>query len=192
MGATFSLPEKDRYGFSRRWLTATMRVLCGGRIAEERKTGDVSSGAAMDIRMATTYARAMILEWGMSGRLGFVNYAGTDSREAFIPERDYSPETARVIDEEIKLVIDEAYADAERLISLHWDKVVAIAEALLKFETLSRDDVDRIMRGERLDKPTVAELLASEAAKPAKPAPPPPPAGKPSDDGLGGVLPTPA
>ena len=58
--------------------------------------------------------------------------------------------------------------------------------------TLSRDDVDRIMRGERLDKPTVAELLATEAAKPAKPAPPPPPAGKPSDDGLGGVLPTPA
>jgi cell division protease FtsH len=194
MGATFSLPEKDRYGFSRRWLNATMRVLCGGRIAEERKTGDVSSGAAMDIKMATTYARSMILEWGMSERLGFVNYAGTDSREAFIPERDYSPETARIIDEEIKRVIDEAYADAERLISLHWDKVVAIAEALLKFETLSRDEVDRIMRGERLDKPTVAELLASEAAKPMKPvAPPPPPTGsKASDEDLGGVLPTPA
>src|SRR5690606_598680 len=65
MGATFSLPEKDRYGYGRKYLEATMRTLCGGRIAEEKKTSDVSSGAAMDIKMATAYARHMILEWGM-------------------------------------------------------------------------------------------------------------------------------
>ena len=75
MGVTFSLPEKDRYGYARRYLHATMRVLCGGRVAEARKTGDVSSGASMDIKMVTTYARAMVLEWGMSERLGFVRYA---------------------------------------------------------------------------------------------------------------------
>ncbi|MDZ4755534.1 MAG: ATP-dependent zinc metalloprotease FtsH [Phycisphaerae bacterium] len=191
MGATFSLPEKDRYGFSLKYLSATMRVLCGGRIAEQRKTGDVSSGASMDIRMATSYARHMILDWGMSTRLGFVNYSGSDTREQFIPEKDYSPETARIIDEEIRRIIDEAYADADRILTENWDHVVAIAESLLKHETLQREDVDRIMRGERIDKPTVAELLAAEAAKPAKPTIAPPPRPEP-DGGLGGAMPSPA
>ena len=194
LGATFSLPEKDRYGYARRYLDATMRVLCGGRIAEERKTGDVSSGAGMDIRMATTYARHMVLEWGMSDRLGFVNYAGSDTREMFVPEKDYSPDTARIIDEEIRKFIDAAYDDAKRLIEEHWDKVVAIAEALLKFETLSRDDIDRVMRGEQLVKPTVAELLAAETAKPAAtPTTTPAPDADPdTDEDLGGMVPSPA
>jgi cell division protease FtsH len=193
LGATFSLPEKDRYGFSRKYLLATMRVLCGGRIAEGRKTGDVSSGASMDIRMATQYARAMVLEWGMSSRLGFVNYAGSDTREAYLPEKDYSPETARVIDEEIRGMIDEAYVDAERMVAEHWNKVVAIAEALLKHETLQKDDVDRLMRGERLERPTVAEMLTLEAARPARPAPPPPARDPGGELGPGtGPVPTPA
>jgi cell division protease FtsH len=191
-GVTFSLPEKDRYGFGLKYLAATMRVLCGGRIAEQRKTSDISSGAAADIQMVTQYARHMILEWGMSTRLGFVRYAGADTRETFIPERPYSEETARIIDEEIKRLTDEAYADAERLLAEHWENVVAIAQALLKYETLQGADVARIMRGERLDKPTVAELLQAEAAKPpaAKPKPPAKPA---TDDDLPGhVVPTPA
>ncbi len=170
MGATFSLPEKDRYGYSRKHLLATMRVLCGGRIAEERKTGDISSGASMDIRMATSYARTMVLQWGMSERLGFVNYAGADDRESFVPDKDYSPETARVIDEEVRKLIDVAYSDATTLIQEHWPKVVAIAEALLKVETLSKDDVDRLIRGETIERPTVSELLQRELPKAAPPA----------------------
>ena len=192
LGATFSLPEKDRYGYARRYLDATMRVLCGGRIAEERKTGDVSSGAGMDIRMATTYARHMVLEWGMSDRLGFVNYAGSDTREMFVPEKDYSPDTARIIDEEIRKFIDAAYDDAKRLIEEHWNKVVAIAEALLKFETLSRDDIDRVMRGEQLVKPTVADLLAAETAKPAATPTATPEPDTDTDEDLGGMVPSPA
>jgi cell division protease FtsH len=191
MGATFSLPEKDRYGYSRKYVLATMRVLCGGRIAEQRKTGDISSGASMDIRMATGFARAMILDWGMSDRLGFVNYSGTDTRESFIPEKDYSPDTAKVIDDEIRRIIDEAYTDAEQLIDAHWEKVVAIAEALLKYETLQRDDVDKLMRGERMERPTVADLLAAEAAaRPPKPVVPAPP--RPEPDLGGGAMPSPA
>ena len=193
MGATFSLPKKDRYGYGRKYLEATMRVLCGGRIAEQRKTGDTSSGAAMDIQMATQYARHMVLEWGMSERLGFVNYGGVDTRESYIPDKDYSPETARIIDEEIKRMIDEAYVDAETLLSDNWEKVQAIAEALLKYETLQGDDVNRIMKGERLDKPTVAELLSAESD--ASATPPPAPTSKPEDD-LGdapdGMMPSPA
>jgi cell division protease FtsH len=200
MGATFSLPEKDRYGYGRKYLLATMRVLCGGRIAEQRKTGDISSGAAMDIQMATQYARHMILEWGMSERLGFVNYAGADTRESFIPEKDYSDDTARIIDEEVKTLIDVAYTDAQRLLDQNWDKCVNIAEALLKYETLQGEDVKRIMRGDRLDKPTVSELLQAaanaahggggktQAPESNRPAP----GGKEPDFPSEGVMPSPA
>jgi cell division protease FtsH len=192
MGATFSLPEKDRYGFGMKYLLATMRVLCGGRIAEQRKTDDVSSGAAMDIQMATEYARHMILEWGMSERLGFVNYSGMDQRESFVAEKEYSEQTARVIDEEIKRLIDEAYGEAKRLIEENWDKVTSVAEALLKYETLQGEDIRRIMRGERLDKPTVAELLEQEAAEAAKAKPKPQPDEELGDEPAGGMLPSPA
>lgn len=167
-GATFSLPEKDRMGFGLKWIGATMRVLCGGRIAEQRATGDVSSGAAQDILYVTNLARHMVEEWGMSERLGFVRYAGVDTREFFAPEKGYSEETARIIDEEIRRLVDEAFRDAERLLNENWSKVEAVAEALLKHETLSAEEVHRLMRGEALDKPTVSELLAAEARKSAK------------------------
>jgi len=191
MGATFSLPEKDRYGYSRRHLLATMRVLCGGRIAEEKKTSDISSGASMDIRMATAYARTMVLQWGMSDRLGFVNYGGSDERDMFIPEKDYSPETAHVIDQEVRTLIDHAYADARQMIEQNWDKVVAISEALLSVETLSRDDVDRIMAGEPFQKPSVADLLKRELPK--NPTASSPENGQqPREDLPPGALPSPA
>ncbi|MHC4272587.1 MAG: ATP-dependent zinc metalloprotease FtsH [Planctomycetota bacterium] len=194
MGATFSLPEKDRYGFARRYLLDTLQVMCGGRIAEERKTGDVSSGAAMDISHATQIARHMILEWGMSKRLGFVGYAGADSRDAFMPEREYSDETARIIDEEVKRLIDDAYAGAEKIIGEHWQRVETIAEALLKYETLQGEEVERLVRGERLDKPTVAELLEKEAAKTARPAKTRPASEEGGEEPAAGgdVLPSPA
>ncbi len=193
MGATFSLPEKDRYGFGMKYLSATMRVLCGGRIAEQRKTDDISSGAAMDIQMATQYARHMILEWGMSKKLGFVNYAGVDTREAYVAEKEYSDDTARIIDQETKRLIDEAYADAEQMLSANWDKVESVAEALLKYETLIGKDIERIMSGERLDKPTVAELLEQETRASTRPKPPKPaPKDDLGDEPAGGVVPSPA
>jgi cell division protease FtsH len=193
MGATFSLPEKDRYGFGLKYVAATMRVLCAGRIAEQRKTEDMSSGAAMDIQMATQYARHMVLEWGMSEKLGFVNYSGSDTREIMIPEKDYSDETARIIDEEVKRLIDEAYVDARGMIDQSWDKVTATAEALLKYETLSGDDIGRIMRGEQLGKPTVAELLKRETG-PKEDAPADTPAAEPriGDEPGPGLAPSPA
>ncbi|MEM7628957.1 MAG: ATP-dependent zinc metalloprotease FtsH [Planctomycetota bacterium] len=161
-GATFSLPEKDRMGYSLKWLNATMRVVCGGRIAEEKAMGDVSSGASMDIMQITQLARTMITEWGMSERLGFVRYAGADTKEMFISDREFSNETARLIDEEVRRITDEAYADAERMLSDHWTQVVSVAEALLKHETLTAEEVHLLMRGEELDKPTVADLLRAD------------------------------
>ena len=165
MGATFSLPEKDRYGYGLAYLNATLRVLCAGRIAEGRRTGEVSSGAAMDIQMATNYARHMVLEWGMSDRLGFVRYAGTDTQETYVAEKDYSQDTNRIIDEEVKAIIDAAFTDAERMIDEHWDKVCAIAEALLRYETLQSAEVQTLIEGGRLDRPTVADLLEAERSQ---------------------------
>ncbi len=163
-GATFSLPEKDRYGYGLKWIRATMRVTCGGRIAEEKAMNDVSSGASGDIMQVTSLAKAMIEEWGMSAKLGFVRYAGVDNREMFLPDKQYSEDTQRMIDEEVKRLVDEAYRDAEEILVSNWEKVVAVAEALLKYETLSSDDVHRLMRGEILTKPSVADMLVRQAA----------------------------
>jgi len=164
-GATFSLPEKDRYGFGLKYLQSTMRVMCGGRIAEEIMTGDISSGASQDIAQVTSFARMMILEWGMSKRLGFVRYGYDESGEFMMPNKGYSEETARIVDEEIKRLSDAAYTDCETLIRENWQKVGAVADALLKYETLSADEVHRLMRGDTIDKPTVSDLLAAEHRK---------------------------
>ena len=162
-GATFSLPEKDRYFYNRKYLEASMRVLCGGRIAERRKTNDISSGASMDIQMATSYARHMVLDWGMSDRLGFVQYSPDPNREAIFADRDYSPDTARIIDEEVKRLIDAAFAEAERILDEHWDQVVVVSEALLEYETLQADELEKLMNGETISRPTISGLLEQEA-----------------------------
>ena len=166
MGATMSLPEKDRYGFGSRWLKATMKVLCGGRIAELRASGEISSGAAMDIEQMTRMARTMVLEWGMSEKLGFVRYSPETGSESFFNEKPYSEDTAATIDEEIKRLASESFRDAERMLNENWQKVDAVAQALLKHETLDGDEVRRLCLGETLDKPTLTGLLANESVPP--------------------------
>ncbi len=191
-GASMSLPVKDRRGYGLKWLHATLRVACGGRIAEQIKTGDISSGAAADIQQVTQIARTMVLEWGMSDRLGFIRYAGRDDRETFIAERDFSEDTARVIDEEVRCFVDAAVADARRVLEENWEKVEAVARALLVHETLSAEEVQSLMRGESLVKPTVSDLLAAESRRRAEERPRP--AAKPREDEgpATGLLPRPA
>ncbi len=123
----------------------------------------------MDITQVTSIAKKMVLEWGMSEKLGFIRYEGRDTREAFIADKDYSDQTARLIDEEIRRLADEAYAEAQRILDQNWEKVVAVAEALLKHETLSYEDVDKLMKGQTLSKPSVSEMLAAEEARKARP-----------------------
>jgi len=185
MGATMSLPEKDRYGYARKWLQATMRVMCGGRIAEERHSGDISSGAAMDIEQVTRLARAMILEWGMSEKLGFVKYSSMDRNEFGFGDKPYSDETGHVIDSEVRRMADEAYQDAVRILNENWQKVDAVAQALLKYETLDVEEVQKLCRGESLDKPTLSGMLADEEPPPVS-KPTPPPATDPKPDFPGG------
>ena len=194
-GATFSLPEKDRMTVNRSYVQATLRVLCAGRIAEELLGHDTNSGAEGDIRQATQLARRMITDWGMSERLGFVYYGEDVPRLGpfdFYMPKEIATRTAELIDEEVKRVIDEAYADTRRLLEQNRDKLVAVAQALLKYETLDGEEVRAIIRGEQLDRPTVADLIAAEQEH-RKPDLPPlaRPVQRPPDEEPG-ALPTPA
>jgi len=167
-GATMALPEKDRLNYSKRWCIATIKTCFGGRIAEEMFCGDVNTGALGDIRQATGLARRMVREWGMNDRLGFVYYGEDDSKPNYFDiggGREYSEETARAIDEEIKKLIDALYDETRHLLDGNRDRVEAIAQALLKYETLDSADIERIMRGDNLSKPTVSDLLAKEQTR---------------------------
>ena len=188
-GASMTLPEKDRYGYGSRWLRGHMAVACGGRIAEEIKTSDISSGASADIQMVTNVARTMVTEWGMSPKLGFVRLSGEENPEMFVSERDFSNETAQEVDQEVRRLVDEAYELATTTLKDNWDKVVAVADALLKHETLDADDVNALMRGEQISTPTVSDLLEAEAKKPSAPAS----AAQDDDEGTEpGMVPSPA
>ncbi len=194
LGATFSLPEKDRVTVNRSYVEATLRVLCAGRIAEELLGHDTNSGAESDIRQATQLARRMITEWGMSDRLGFVYY-GNDHNGMGpwdLPlGKEIATRTAELIDEEVKRIIDEAYHDTRQLLEQNREKLEAVAKALLKYETLDGEEVRLLIRGETLDRPTVADLIAAEqqrrqSQRPvARPVEPPP-------DEEAGPLPSPA
>jgi cell division protease FtsH len=190
-GATMSLPEKDRTAYSRKWCLAFIKVCFGGRIAEEMFTGDVNTGAAMDIRQATHIARRMVRDWGMSDRLGFVFYGEEDDKPnvfgGFGDSRDYSEETARMIDEEVKGLIDRLFDETKRLLEANREKIDAMAKALLKYETLDSSDVDRIMRGDNLTRPTVADMVESEKPRRAATVQPDGAAQNPGvNPGLGG------
>ncbi|MDD5458528.1 MAG: ATP-dependent zinc metalloprotease FtsH [Phycisphaerae bacterium] len=168
-GATFALPEKDRTIFTRKYCMALLQVCFGGRISEEMFCDDISSGAQADIMQATRIARQMVVTWGMSDKLGLISYendSGMNNEYYVMPgEKDYSEKTAELIDGEIKRIIDEAYARATEIIKENKDTLERIEKALLKYETLSAEDVKRIVDGEELARPTVADLIAAEQAK---------------------------
>ena len=164
-GATFSLPEKDRTMYTKKYCLAEIRICFGGRVAEEVFCNDISSGAQADIKMATEIARRMVMEWGMSDKLGFVRYGGEGYPNWFgdlSGNREYSERTAELIDTEIKTIMDAAYQDVKKLIDSHHQVLMALHEALIKYETLDGDEVKQLIKGKPLDKPTVGELLAAE------------------------------
>lgn len=189
-GATFSLPEKERMAFSRRYTDAVLRTLCAGRVAEELGGQDVNSGASSDIKQATDLVRQMVTQWGMSERLGFVWY-GEERNEFAFGKKDFSDRTADQIDEEVRRIIAEAYADTKQLVESNREKLEAITQSLLKYETLSGDEVRAVMRGEIIDRPTVSDLIFAEQTRRAEQPPLARPVTHPPD-GPGGALPTPA
>ena len=161
LGATMYLPDGDKYSTQKKEALANLIVTMGGRIAEGFHSDDVSNGASGDIRQATSLARHMVCEWGMSDKLGMVEYGEGDG-PVFLGRGDmggrrtnYSESTAKIIDEEIKRFIDGAYAIATRILNEGRDKVELIAKALLEFETLDASHLkDIIDHGEMRNPPS--------------------------------------
>jgi cell division protease FtsH len=165
-GATFSLPEKDRTLFTKKYCMAQLQVCFGGRIAEQLFCDDISSGAQSDIQTATALAREMVQTWGMSDDLGPVDYS-TQAQDMYfgMQGQEHSQKTSEIIDIEVKKLIDLAFKDAKDIIETNRDKLQAIAEALLKYETLDAAEVKLILEGGSLNKPTVGDLLKTEQEK---------------------------
>jgi cell division protease FtsH len=156
LGVTMFLPEEDRYSLSRQALRSQICSLFGGRIAEEMILGPeyVTTGASNDIERATRLARNMVTKWGLSDRLGPIMYDEAD-QEVFlgmsggVKPKAFSDGTAGSIDAEVRTIIDECYGTARRLLTENLEKLHAMANALVEFETLSAEQIDDIMAGAR-------------------------------------------
>ena len=198
LGSTMYLPKDDILSRKRKEMLDLICVTMAGRIAEQVIADDISSGAAGDIQQATQMARAMVCSWGMSDKLGMVQY-GADSEYVFlgrdmVRNKDYSESTAQAIDAEVKRIIDEGYNRATDIINTHRDKLEMIAAALLEYETLEGSVVQDIVRTGKFtppEKPTdVGPMMGAPAGTPL-PEPPPKPA-PPKLPGLGSPTPAPA
>lgn len=154
LGVTMFLPEEDRYSLSKRALISQICSLYGGRIAEEMTLGfdGVTTGASNDIMRASQIARNMVTKWGLSEKLGPLMYAEEEGevflgRSAASQHASVSGETAKLIDSEVRSIIDQCYATAKQLLTDNRDKLDAMAEALMKYETIDAEQIDDIMAG---------------------------------------------
>lgn len=149
-GYTLSLPKEDRYYATRSEMLDELKVLLGGRVAEALVLKEISSGASNDLQRATSLARQMICEYGMSPELGPMTF-GHRQDQVFLGrdigrDKDYSEEVAAKIDKEIRKFIDEAYQKTESLLNENMDKLHLIADALIERETLEGEEIDQLMK----------------------------------------------
>ncbi len=167
LGLTMSLPEEDRLGYSASFIEERIAMALGGRIAEEIKFDQLTTGAADDFRKATQLARSMVTEWGMTKAMGPMAYGEKDDvMFQFGPSqrnKDYSEQTAREIDNEVRRIIEVQYERARKILEENIDTLDAIAEALLERETLDAEELSALMEGRELPErkrvviPTYAE-----------------------------------
>jgi len=155
LGVTQYLPEEDRYSMSRRQLFSQLCSLFGGRIAEELIGGfdGVTTGASNDIERATQMARNMVTKWGLNEKMGPILYGEDDSQVPGSGNAHYSEDTSREIDQEVKLILTEAYAKATKLLEEHRDVLEAMKEALMEYETIDADQVDDLMNRRQVRHP---------------------------------------
>ncbi|WP_194744382.1 ATP-dependent zinc metalloprotease FtsH [Thermaurantiacus tibetensis] len=167
LGMVMRLPERDSYSFARDKMYANLSVAMGGRVAEEIIFGadKVTSGASGDIQMATDLARAMVTQWGMSEKLGPLKYT-ENQEEVFLGhsvtrQQNVSEKTAELIDAEIKRLVTEGYERARKILTENIDQLHALANALLEYETLTGEEIKKVVAGEKIDR------LDPAKAKPA-------------------------
>jgi cell division protease FtsH len=199
LGVTMSLPKEDILSMRKKQAIDTIIMTMAGRIAEEYVTDDVSSGAAMDIQQATQLAKAMVMHWGMSDKLGKVLY-GEAQEYVFLGRdmmrtKDYSESTAQEIDAEVKRITDEAYNTAKHLIESNREKLEQIANGLLEYETLDGVQVTEIVNSGTFTPPPkppahIEPMMGAPAGTPLPENPPKPV--PPKLPGLGSPAPMPA
>jgi cell division protease FtsH len=191
LGMVMSLPEGDRYSTSKVKLLQQLIMAMGGRAAEEIIFGAdrVSNGASGDIKMATDQTRRMVTEWGMSEKLGMISY-GDNGQEVFLghsvtQNKNVSEATAREIDNEIKSVIDHAYAEAKRILTERIADLHSLAKGLLEYETLSGEEIQAVLRGEKIIRKVVDDPMPDQRRASV-------PTASPRPDMPGGLGPLPA
>ena len=176
LGLVLALPERDHLSMTKQQLESKIAMAMGGRVAEELvfDAESVTSGAASDIQQVTRIARAMVTQYGMSDKLGAIDYA--EDRDTFLGVQrgtpPISPETQQLIDSEIRDIVDHGVATARRILKGKRRDLERLAEGLLKYETLTGDEIHRVINGEKLDRrdeldePAGTEKAAGVAAVP--------------------------
>jgi len=167
LGVTSYLPLDEKHTYAKDYLEGMLAKLLGGRVAEKKVFGRLTTGAGNDIERATDIARKMVCEWGMSPNLGPISF-GKKEQEIFLgreiaQHRDYSEETARAIDEEVSKIVSDSEKKAEKLIKENLDKLHMLAEALLVHELLDGEQIDAILRGESIDGPAFSVKKESKS-----------------------------
>lgn len=185
LGLTSMLPEEDRHGYTRSYCLAQLRVMMGGRGAEDVVFDEFSSGAANDLKRATELAHAMVCQWGMSS-LGPISFGSNDEiflGRDFVKEREFSEETASAVDKAIHMFLEEAYTDAKNIIETHRPTLDAIADTLVEKETIDGKELDDLIR-----KNAGEDVLPKRKPRNEEPKPQPTETTGPTDeeDDLGG------
>ena len=181
LGVTMFLPEEDRYSLSKRALISQICSLYGGRIAEEMTLGfdGVTTGASNDIMRASQIARNMVTKWGLSEKLGPLMYSDEDEggylgRGGGGQNSSLSGDTARLIDSEVRSIIDQCYGTARQILTDNRDKLEAMADALMKYETIDAEQIDDIMAGRTPREPRDWEGGSGDSGTPIAPVGPRP------------------
>ena len=156
LGLVLSLPERDHLSVSKTKYESKIAMAMGGKVAEELIFGpeNVTSGASSDIQQVTRIARAMVTQFGMSPELGNIDYA--NERESFLGAQQgassVSPETQKLIDAEVRRIVDTGYVTAKRILTEQNEQLERLAQGLLEYETLTGEEIHKVIRGERLDR----------------------------------------
>ena len=156
LGVTMQLPVEDQYNYTKEYMEASVAILLAGKVAEEIFLGSCTTGASNDLERVTERARKMVCEWGMSEEMGPLTY-GKKEEQIFLgreiaQHQDYSEGTAIKIDQEVKRVVLEGYAKAREILGENREALIRLAEALLEYETLNSEEIEAVMKGEKIQR----------------------------------------
>ena len=175
LGVTMQLPEEDKYNYTKEYMESSITILMGGRVAEQIFLESCTTGASNDLERSTDLARKMVCEWGMSEAMGPLTY-GKKEEQIFLgreiaQHQDYSEQTAVKIDKEVEHLVLRSYAKAKEILETNRTPLIRLAETLLEFETLDGDEVEAVIKGEKIRLPRQEPTPSAqvEAEEPAEP-----------------------